>query len=158
MTTPDATAQGAPSKKMTAYREDQGRLARMAAFWAVVLMWLFGCHFLHGQLVAFDSLREPLGGIRIPIVGVDLTPAFLIAAAFFLGGLVWVIRWQARPNVADFLIDTEAELRKVTWPTSEEVVNSSLVVVVTVVLIGAYLAGADYVLARIMKYLVLGDT
>jgi len=157
MTTTEATAHSAPTKKMKTYKEDQGRLARMAAFWSILLMWLFGCHFLHGQLLAFDSLARPLGDMRIPIVSIDLSVAFLVSATLFAGGALWIIRWQQQPKVADLLIETEAELRKVTWPTNEEVVNASLVVVICVVLLGGFLAGTDYVLARIMKFIVLGE-
>ncbi len=155
---PDAaarTAEGGPKRK--AYKEDQGRHARMAAFWSVVLLWLFGCHFLYSQLIAAESLGKAIAGIRIPVVGIDLNGAFLISGALFVAGLVWIQRWQRQPKVADLLIDTESELRKVTWPSGQQVINSSIVVVVTVVLIGAFLAGADYVLARVMKYLVLGE-
>jgi len=159
MNSSDATARAADrsAPKMKGYREDQGRHARMAAFWSLVLLLLFGCTFLHTQLTNVDSLAVALGGIRIPVVAVDLNGAFLIAGGLFLVGLIAIQRWQRKPKVADLLIDTEAELRKVTWPSSQEVMNSSIVVVVTVVLIGLFLAGADYVLARIMKYLVLGE-
>lgn len=159
MTPSDATARSAERgpTKMKAYKEDQGRHARMAAFWSVVLLLLFGCHFLHSQLVALESLAKPIAGIRIPVVGIDLNGAFLISGALFVAGVIWIQRWQRQPKTADLLIDTEAELRKVTWPSGQQVINASIVVVVTVVLIGAFLAGADYVLARIMKYLVLGE-
>ncbi len=71
-------------------------------------------------------------------------------------GVVLLLRWQQRPKVADLLIDTEAELKKVTWPTGQEVMNSSMVVVVCVLLIGAFLALADLFLARIMKVIIFG--
>lgn len=156
---PDVTARPAEeaTPKTKAYREDQGRHARMAAFWSLVLLWLFGCTFLHGQLVAVDALAKPIGGLRIPVVSVDFNGAFLISAVLFVVGLVVIQRWQRQPKVADLLIETEAELRKVTWPSGQQVINASLVVIVTVLLIGLFLAGADYVLARIMKYLVLGE-
>ena len=114
---------------MKGYREDQGRLARMAAFWSVVLLLMFGCTFLNDQLIQFDSLSERIGGYRIPIVSVDLNGAFLISLGLFAVGLFVINRWQHKPKVADLLIDTEAELKKVTWPTMTEVINSSLVVI-----------------------------
>ena len=141
---------------MTAYKEDQGRLARMAAFWSLTLLLVFGCTFLHDQLIQFDSLRAAIGGYRIPVVAVDLSGAFLISLSVFLVGVVIVNRWHQRPKVADLLIDTESELRKVTWPTLEEVTNSSLVVIVSVVIIGAYLAFVDLFLARIMRVIIFG--
>ncbi len=143
---------------MTTYREDQGRLARMFAFWSLALLLLFGCTFLHDLIVGLGSMSEPIGGIRIPVVGVDLTPAFLVAFGILVVGVIVLYRWQETPKVADLLIETEAELRKVTWPSLEQVLNSSLVVVVCVVLIGLFLAGTDWVLARVMKGLLFGGS
>ena len=139
-----------------AYKEDQGRLARMAAFWTITLLVLFGCNFLFEQLVGMRSMQKPLWDIRLPVVGIELSPAFLISAAIFGVGVVVVQRWQSRPQVADLLIDTEAELRKVTWPTMEEVTNSSFVVVFFVLFLGLFLAVADMVLSKLVKLIILG--
>lgn len=141
---------------MKVYKEDQGRLARMAAFWSLTLFVLFGCTFLYGILIQYDSMDTPIGGNKIPIVSVDLNWAFLTSFTVFGLGVVLLLRWQQRPKVADLLIDTEAELKKVTWPTGQEVMNSSMVVVVCVLLIGAFLALADLFLARIMKVIIFG--
>ncbi len=138
------------------YKPDQGRHARMAAFWAVVLLVLFGCRFLHAILVGnFATTREVYG--QIPIVGIALTPAFLVSAVVFGFGVLQTLRWQKRPRMADLLIDTESELRKVTWPSIQEIVSSSIVVGISVVLIGAYLAFSDWFLTRVMEYLIFGQ-
>jgi len=155
---PEAQAPQGQSASGQGYRPDQGRLARMAAYWTVVLLVLFGCSFLHAVLVGnFESTRDAIGGISIPIVGQDLTPAFVVSAIVFAIGMIVTYRWQQRPKMADLLIDTESELRKVTWPGPQEVINSSMVVVVCVVLIGFYLAFADWFLARVMRYLLFGE-
>ena len=92
-----------------AYKKDQGRLARMAAFWSMAFLVLFGCMFLYETLTALvESLREPLGGLVIPIVGVELNGAFLISAILCVGGLVLLYSWHQKPKVADLLIETEA--------------------------------------------------
>lgn len=133
---------------MTTYKKDQGRLARMAAFWSVTLLLLFGCVSLHTWMVGSfgTSLGSALGGAVIPIVGVAVNGAFLISLALFGGGLLVINHYQARPQVSDMLIETESELRKVTWPQGEEVVDSSLVVIACVVTLMAFLAGSDIVL------------
>ena len=141
---------------MKVYKEDQGRLARMFAFWSLALLLLFGCNFANGLMVGVDALRDPISGLSIPIIGVDLSGAFLISLGIFLIGIVVLIRWQQKPKVADLLIDTEAELRKVTWPSMQEVINSSAVVIVFVTLLFGFLALTDWFLARVMRYLVLG--
>ncbi len=139
------------------YKEDQGRLVRMAAFWSIAFFLVFGCKFLHDILVQYVPLRRVIGGIRIPVVGVDLTTAFLIAFALFVVGILAIWRWQQRPKVADLLIETEAELKKITWPKGQEVFNSTVVVIISVVVIGVFLAASDWFIARVMRYLLFGD-
>jgi preprotein translocase subunit SecE len=83
---------------------------------------------------------------RIPILGVVVTPALLIAAIVFGGAVLLLYRWTESPKIADALIETESELRKVTWPTLNEAMGSSVVVIVTVLVLMSILAGADFVL------------
>lgn len=127
----------------------------MATFWSLALLLLFGCNFLHLTISTYsDSLKEPLGGFEIPIVAIPLSPSFLICLAIFAVGMFAIFTWQQSPKVADLLIDTEAELKKVTWPTMQEVVNSSLVVIVSVAILMGFLAGTDMVLGKILKWLI----
>lgn len=128
----------------------------MAAFWLCTLLLLFGCTFLHTVLIGnFKDTAKSLG-FEIPLVGVTVTTAFLICAGIFVVGTFVIHRWQNSPRTADLLIETESELRNVTWPTGTEVVNSSIVVIVAVVLIGAFLAGSDWFLARLSRVLLFG--
>ena len=63
---------------------------------------------------------------------------------------------QPKPKVADLLIDTEAEMKKVTWPTMDEVINSSIIVVLFVLFIGGYVASADALLSRVVRLIIFG--
>jgi len=140
---------------MTAYKKDQGRMVRMAVFWSIAVLLYYGCNSLRTTLV--DEFRSTLGapllaGLpKIPVLGVSLTGALLAVIVVFAGGLFLAYRWQERPKNADLLIETETELRKVTWPTGQEVFNSSLVVVICVVVLMAFLAGSDWLLARLVN-------
>jgi preprotein translocase SecE subunit len=140
------------------YKTDQGRMARMAAFWSLAVLLFYGCYSLYYALLELfpGRLGAPLFDITIPIIGLALNPALLIAALVLGSGLFLIHRWQDQPKVADLVIETEAELRKVTWPTAGEAVNSSLVVVLTVVILMVFLAGTDWVLGRWATYLLAG--
>ena len=144
----------APHSLFTPYKEDQGRHVRMAAFWSVVFFLGFGCHFLHDLLIQWDQLRAPLGGVVVPVVAVKLSPAFLVSFLIFCAGTFLVHRWQQKPRVAELLIDTEAELKKVSWPKGEEVWNASMVVIISVILLGGLLAVADIFISRVMRALL----
>ena len=142
---------------MKSYKPEQGRVVRMAAFWSCALLALFGCTTLHTWLTSFDSLGAPIGGIEIPVVAVPLSGAFLIATAVAVGALWALHTWQQKPKQADLLIETEAELKRVAWPTLDEVINSSIVVIVFVVFLMGYLAGADYVLGRVFRRILIAE-
>jgi len=135
-----------------AYKSDQGRLARLAVFWALGILLFYGCVSLYRTLSpAFGgSLSTPFVSSMktIPVLGLPFNPALLITAVVLAGAWFALYRWQQTPKVADLLIETEAELRKVTWPTVPEAVNSSIVVIVCVVFLMAFLASADWVLGQ----------
>jgi len=43
------------------------------------------------------------------------------------------------------------ELRKVVWPTGEELYRYTLVVLVTVAILGAFIGGTDYLLSELAR-------
>jgi preprotein translocase subunit SecE len=56
-------------------------------------------------------------------------------------------------KVRDFLAEVMAELKKSSWPTRRELVDSTLVVIVTVLVLGMFVALADVVFLRIINLL-----
>lgn len=50
-----------------------------------------------------------------------------------------------RTSPAQFVREIRGELRKVVWPTREELINYSVVVFITIVVLTAIIAGLDYV-------------
>ena len=134
-----------------AYKKDQGRMVRMAAFWSLAALLFYAASSLRDTMVALspEGLGRAIGGMRVPILGMDLTPALCIAVLALGLGLWLLYRWEEKPKNADLLIDTESELRKVTWPSIEETINGSWTVVITVLFLMMFLAGTDWVLARL---------
>lgn len=145
-----------------AYKEDQGRLARLVVFWALALLAFYGCYAFYNEVLKAKSktLAAPLSESmkKIPVLGIELNGAFLIAAPLFAVVLWLLHRWLQRPKMADLLIETESEMRKVTWPTLPEAVNSSIIVVVCVLFLMMYLAGADWFLGRVATRILTGST
>lgn len=135
-----------------AYKKDQGRMVRMAAFWTLAILIFYGCVSLKTYLPRFPwighRLDDRIAGLQIPILGLDLTGALLIAGVVLAGALILVYRWLEQPRYADLLIETESELRKVSWPTVDEAVKSSVVVMVCVAFLMVFLAGADFLLGQ----------
>ena len=56
-----------------------------------------------------------------------------------------------------FVRDTYAELKKVVWPTRQQTVNLSTVVVITSIVVGVLLGAIDWIFTQLMQsYLVPG--
>ena len=147
-----------------AYKPEQGHIARMTAFWSLLLFWAFGSYslwiHLQSSFAAWfpDTWHEGFRDgqlFRIPVVG-GINLAKILAVAAFIGGLFILRRLLDTPRIADLLIDTEAELRKVTWPTPNETYNASMVVIAAVVMLVAFLwiadVGLTFIATRVMGF------
>jgi preprotein translocase subunit SecE len=62
------------------------------------------------------------------------------------------MNWWKRTT--DFLGEVKIELKKVTWPTKPEVVGTTGVVLVIVVIFSVFLYGADLVFGKIVTQLL----
>jgi len=58
------------------------------------------------------------------------------------------IRWYKR--LGQFLKDVKAELKKVTWPSKNEVVNTTVVVIAATVFFGFYLFFMDVIFSWVI--------
>jgi preprotein translocase subunit SecE len=58
---------------------------------------------------------------------------------------------RAQAGVGQFLREVFDELRKVVWPTWPELYRYTLVVLFTVVLLGVFIGGVDYLLSEAAK-------
>ena len=55
-----------------------------------------------------------------------------------------------------FLKESDIERRKVVWPTHQEAVQTSLMVIVVVIIISLFLAGVDWVIGATVRSLLTG--
>ena len=142
------------------YKEGQGVLVRRCAFWALVILFVWGGQSLYTWLfntfdfakaLVFESGKTPLEGYEVPVLEQRLNWAFFISWAFVFGACFLVFRFLNQEKSADFLIETDVELKKVTWPSWKDAWNSSLIVVVFVVVLTAFLVASDYLLDLIFR-------
>jgi preprotein translocase subunit SecE len=59
-------------------------------------------------------------------------------------------------NAGRFLREVFDELRKVVWPTWGELYRYTLVVIVTVIVLGSFIGGVDYALELIARRFIYG--
>ena len=60
---------------------------------------------------------------------------------------------KERISPAHFLMEVRGELRKVAWPSRQEVINSTIVVLIMVVVMTALIFGFDYASAKAVLFL-----
>jgi preprotein translocase subunit SecE len=111
------------------YKPTQGRIARQVtggAIWVAfaIAAWrwwqtAYGMDLLASLAGAEESQRAALNVLRWVL------PGLLLALGIWIG-----YRTVNYPRFADFLIAVEAEMNKVMWPSQDELVRSSLVVIV----------------------------
>jgi preprotein translocase SecE subunit len=143
------------------YKAGQGPVTRRIAYWSGVGLSAWAARDLWVWLQGFGALQQPIR--KAPVLGLDLShlplggPALslsvLLAAVVGVAAWVWVSWFLKRPWLADLLIETEGEMKKVSWPARDEAMAATRVVSVTVVAFTAVLLVFDVVITQVMKLL-----
>ncbi|GHE44813.1 preprotein translocase subunit SecE [Vulcaniibacterium thermophilum] len=79
--------------------------------------------------------------------------ALLVVAGLVLGAGVFLLTARGG-QTREFLAESRFELRKVVWPTRQEALRTTWVVVVMVVVLSLILAGFDLVIQAGVKFLL----
>ena len=66
---------------------------------------------------------------------------------------IFVIMWRKGYllRIRDYVAETREELRKCAWPTLDELKGSTVVVVVTLTLLGCFTVGVDWILSMVIR-------
>jgi preprotein translocase subunit SecE len=56
-------------------------------------------------------------------------------------------------NVVTYLQETVAELKLVRWPTRQQTINLTLIVIGISVLVGMYVGGLDFMFTNLLKFI-----
>jgi preprotein translocase SecE subunit len=89
---------------------------------------------------------------------ITLLPAIQFTVPLLLLALALWLSWRLvnMPTFADFLIATEAELNKVSWTTQRRLIQDTIVVLATVLLMAVYLFGMDQVWRVVLSWKPIG--
>lgn len=137
------------------YKKGQGTKSRVTAYILLGFLVLFGAYACHAEFNTVGRgvglpVSEGLGDL--PLIGA-LTWMKLIAFGVFLGGMLVSHLFLNKPSIADLIIDTEQEMRKVSWPSRPEVQSASLVVVVVTFVFGMSLFAFDKALQGLFSFI-----
>jgi preprotein translocase SecE subunit len=125
---------------LSVYKRGQGKYTRMISAGTGAGMTAIGCLQLYRTLEAAD-----LGLWISTMVPVGL---FLVISALAM----WIVN---KPNVADFMIAAEGEMKKVNWSSKEEIAVSTFIVISVVVIMAVLLGAADYILQLFVFWALL---
>ncbi len=123
--------------KFSIYKKGQGYYTRLCSGFAGVILAALGCYQL------LDSLRGWLGD-NMSENTVQVVSA-AVALALFAGLSLLTFFLVNAPKCADFMIETEGEMKKVNWPAKKEVISSTKVVIVSVIAMALFIGLVDIV-------------
>ena len=123
------------------HKPGQAKLSRTVTFLACLFLVAWGCRSLLYELPSIsprlaDGWNEILMGARpeeawrvdLVLVESNFSPALTAALLALAGTSLWLFWLLNRPRIADQLVEMEAELHKVSWPTLSDAWQSTLVV------------------------------
>jgi preprotein translocase SecE subunit len=133
------------------YKEGHGVVVRRTAFVVLSALAVWGAMTLYDALSGFSFVKNSrLIEYKIPVINQYPDAAFFICWAV-AGLAIWRIhKLLSREKTADYLIETDVEFRKVTWPSWKDAVTSALVVLLFVVAMTVYIALCDGALSFIL--------
>ena len=78
---------------------------------------------------------------------------WIIVWVVVIGGLfAWLWRAGHLARFADYVGQTREELRKCTWPTWDELKGSTTVVAISIILLGAFTVGVDFLFTLVVRW------
>jgi preprotein translocase SecE subunit len=68
-----------------------------------------------------------------------------------LFGVLWRKGYLLR--LSNYVMETREELRKCTWPTVDELKGSTVVIMVTIFLLGGFIVGVDFLISTLIRFI-----
>lgn len=116
---------------LSIYKSGQGKWTRLLTAVGAGIIIVSGTFWLGGEMNAIPDQANR-----------ELWKTIMFAVVMLGGGALvyWVLN---KPRIADFMIATETEMKKVNWPSRREIVGSTIVVIVGTLLMALFLFVVD---------------
>ena len=121
------------------YKPGQGYWTRVLTAVGAGTLVLAGAAWLWRQLSVVDG----------PTLYYQAGAAVLLIAGF--GALLFYL--LNKPNIVEFMIATEAEMKKVNWPARREIIGSTIVVISGTLMLAAILFVINIGFASLFRYI-----
>jgi preprotein translocase subunit SecE len=130
--------------KFRIYKRGQGKYTRLGSGLGWGIVAALGCLALYGQLSTIDFRNQRVGMWVTTMVPVGI---FVLLAIL----IFWLLN---KPSIADFMVDAEGEMKKVSWSSRKEIMVSTIVVISVVVILGVFLGFADLLFSMFFTDLI----
>jgi preprotein translocase subunit SecE len=127
------------------YKRGQGKYTRLSSAFAAAVIVGLGCMRLFNKLEAvswWDNRRTTMWVATMVPVGLFVILSVLI---FLLVN---------RPSVADFMIAAEGEMKKVSWSSRQEIMVSTSIVIIVVIMMAVLLGATDFGFTMFFNWLL----
>lgn len=128
------------------YKPEEATTSRGLMGVLVMAILGYGVFSLY-EFLNLEFWRRDLTGGTEELLSLRIIVALVLFVAAGFGSYLLA----NHPRVVEFLIETEKELGKVSWAPKHEVISSSIVVIVTVLILAVYLGAVDYLLAAFSR-------
>ncbi|MBP7933916.1 MAG: preprotein translocase subunit SecE [Phycisphaerae bacterium] len=126
------------------YRPGQGYYTRLGTALGAGVIIIAGGLFIGSQL---GGIINPKASYALPVqYGVSVGFILVMAAVLY-----WIVGLNRKAN--EFFIATEGEMKKVSWSSKKDVIRSTKVVIVWVILIGALIFLADIIFMQTFRWI-----
>ena len=122
------------------YKKGQGIAARWMTAAALGALAVFGCFALQGKVGEYTNRVYDLGSVKVPL-------SLMVSAAVFAAAAILIAAIINHKRFVDYLISSEVELRKVSWPTKAELKQQTIVVIATIIFFAIVLRLSDIIFA-----------
>jgi preprotein translocase subunit SecE len=136
------------------YKPTQGLMTRRLTCLAIWSVGLIGAYkLLAGNLLAvqLQAMFKAFGSTNVERPALN---AAYVIVGLLVAGVLWVgyrlVNW---PPFADFLVNVEGEMNKVTWPTWDELKAASWVVIFTMLSLALLIFSIDVLWKAILDSL-----
>ena len=122
------------------YKKGQGYWTRMGTAFGAALLGGLTAYNIYVYLPVLAHLnRTPQEQVR----GRQI--AMIAAAGFFAAFAIFAWRLMNKPANVDFLIATDSEMKKVNWTSRKDLIGSTKVVIIFMVMIALFLFSVDII-------------
>ncbi len=133
----------------------EGKLARRIGFYALLLLVIWGSKELSIWLRGFNwAEKQILGGFKVPFYSLPMSYSVATGILVAICGGYLLFRILNKEKPATLLIDTETELKKVAWPSWPEAKQATVIVLLFVAFVAAYLTAVEFALKNVFDLIL----